>query len=753
MQEDVEAREDRIENFEIGNLKISYFGDNMKRFFKMLKSENRWKRLSFSFLLFFMLSAAQGASQSRLFFSDSNISRLQTEAGKRKAREMAERPKRNVMEALCLAYRVTGDEDYAAAAKERLMRLTEKPVNEISPEWGGGLSGGHRCYEMGLAYDSLYDCMTPEERQEISKRIVENGIRPMLDVWLLGETRVTTIDSMGHNWWSACVFLPGIAALAVSREQECVEPWLKRIAEASGEWALYPGSILNNKPSSFDRKGGFYESVNYANYALSTYLMFRFAWKSARPETPLPEIPFLSGSGDFFLNTCYPTSQGILSLNFGDSSLFADGSQPLLWLRALGIRLPRHLWYLARTANSNFREAIPKDSPLGLAFYPSEKELDAAPEEPDLPTLSVYPDMGWAIMRNSWKPDATMLGIKSGFTWNHAHADAGSFILFHKGENLLIDSGSTFYAKPEYDAYYRRSMAHNVVLFNGEGENPEDAYHGSKFPGSILHAVDSEWMKFVLADSTGPMSRNFIRNYRSFLWIGDVILIIDDLKTYEPGRFEWLLHPDGEVSRKGLDLVVRKGDAAIAVRPLFPERLPVGFAHDAPERLRIEERSGFKDHAEKTPVPYFAFIPPDRARVMKFVVAILLDPDGRTKAERLEGVNAIGARIVADDGTTDVWLNLRADGRMRHRNSNNLIDGWDTDAYLLAIEKDSSSEPRRIFLANGSYLRRGGQVLFDSLVKRFAVWENGEWSIQNENERHAKPSTQFMINKETNSCR
>ena len=28
--------------------------------------------------------------------------------------------------------------------------------------------------------------------------------------------------------------------------------------------------------------------------------------------------------------------------------------------------------------------------------------------------------------------DATLVAIKSGFTWNHAHADAGSFVLFHK---------------------------------------------------------------------------------------------------------------------------------------------------------------------------------------------------------------------------------------------------------------------------------------------------------------------------------
>ena len=47
-----------------------------------------------------------------------------------------------------------------------------------------------------------------------------------------------------------------------------------------------------------------------------------------------------------------------------------------------------------------------------------------------VPTMMVYPDIGWAMMRSSWEKDATLLAVKSGFAWNHAHADAGSFLLF-----------------------------------------------------------------------------------------------------------------------------------------------------------------------------------------------------------------------------------------------------------------------------------------------------------------------------------
>lgn len=43
-------------------------------------------------------------------------------------------------------------------------------------------------------------------------------------------------------------------------------------------------------------------------------------------------------------------------------------------------------------------------------------------------------------MRDSWDKDATMLAVKSGMTWNHSHADANSFIIFHKGTDIIKDA-------------------------------------------------------------------------------------------------------------------------------------------------------------------------------------------------------------------------------------------------------------------------------------------------------------------------
>jgi len=60
----------------------------------------------------------------------------------------------------------------------------------------------------------------------------------------------------------------------------------------------------------------------------------------------------------------------MMALNFGDSSLHAVGSQPLVWLWANGLRKPRYLWYLVQTADSGYKEAIRRNSPFGLVFFP-----------------------------------------------------------------------------------------------------------------------------------------------------------------------------------------------------------------------------------------------------------------------------------------------------------------------------------------------------------------------------------------------
>ena len=66
-----------------------------------------------------------------------------------------------------------------------------------------------------------------------------------------------------------------------------------------------------------------------------------------------------------------------------------------------------------------------------------------------------------------------------------------------------------------------------------------------------------------------------------------------------------------------------------------------------------------------------------------------------------------------------------------HRNSCNVIDGWDTDAYIFAVTRPKDADGNdpdsvvRYFVACGSYLRKNGKVVLDSLSKVDAVFVPG----------------------------
>ncbi|MBE9599816.1 heparinase II/III family protein [Pedobacter sp. MC2016-24] len=659
------------------------------------------------------------------------------------------------IEGLALAYRMTGERRYAEQAKRLLIQLTEQKgwdgMEDRTPEWNSGLGTAHKNFLTAVTFDAIYDVLSSEERRTIANGIVALGIKPSLADWLSHDQRIHSINSMGHNWWSSIVFQAGMASLAVMTEIPEAKSWAEDVILASKEWFGFSGSILENKPSNFDSAGGFYESVSYANFGIGEYLMFRVAWTNAFSPIKMPYDQLLEKTITWFMDISYPNSGALMSLNFGDSNPYANGDRLVKLMLALGFKNKNYNWYLNHLGNSRHKEDLRISTPLGLLYSPGRV---SSPESPELPRSAIYPDMGWAMLRSSWDKNATLLGVKSGFTWNHAHADAGSFILYHSGKNILIDGGNVSYGDAEYSAYSVRSEVHNVMLFNGKAQNSQDQHFAVKNSGHLYHLMDAGGIKYILADAQGPTAQNFLKNYRSFFWIGDVILVIDDVKAYEQGRFEWLLHYANTIKKKGIDLEIENDSALVLVRPLFPETLPNGYPHDFPEKMRLEERMAIKDHDAKTKLPYFAIYPPENYSQTKFINAIILlwdqhkamdtftgysgavAPSPRTnlpQIEKLEGKNYIGVKITQKGKVTELYFNLLADGRLMHRNSNNAINGWETDAYLMALTYNenvkipSVSNVERYFVANGSYLRKANETVLHSLSKVFMVsnYKNG----------------------------
>ncbi len=609
---------------------------------------------------------------------------------------------------LGLLYQLTGDKRYAEKLLEAMLyyanyvRWTAPSFGHRSPPWHSELDTAKFSFGYATGYDALHTYLSEEDRKTISDAMVRLAILPTLNDWVLPGSRIHSFDSMGHNWWGVCVSGAGLCSLALLGDDPRAQGWIDAIDAGLEQWFAYQGNVLQNRVATFERSGPSYEGVNYTNYGVSEYLHYRLAWQNTYPSRKAAHMEPLDHVANFFLQTLYPTSNGSLTVNFNDSSLDGDVEGTLLLLIACSLGTPEASCYLERL------HAHPQSTLLSLLRqYPRPPALTAAP------TSCIYPDMGWAMMRSSWENDATFLAMKSGYTWNHAHADAGNFILFKQGMPLIIDSGTCDYSRPEYTSYYRQSQAHNVILFNGSGQPPKDLFTGCKFPGHLHSLVDGPGLKYVYADATGPMAQSFSRNYRHWLWSGDVILIIDDIYAHTPGQLDWLLHhagkynvdPDGSVTLKN-------GAAHAVVKMLYP-------------KTRLTEGIGLAEHNPDKKMPYLVFSTEAPVQSCQFITAVCLNPDAVPQFEILNKENYLGVRIQTADAIEELYLDLRA---VRSPDTIDIrVGDWVTDAYLLHFKHAASGgQPVRFFLGDGSYLRYQGRSVIESLSKLTACWAPGD---------------------------
>jgi len=610
---------------------------------------------------------------------------------------------------LGLLYHLTNDKRYADKLREAMFyyaqyaRWTAPGFPRRSPPWFSELDTAKFSFGYAAGYDALHDLLSDADRKKISATMISMAILPILNDWVLPGTRIHSLDSMGHNWWGVCVSGAGLCALALLGDDARAQEWIDAMDQGFKQWFDYQGNVLQNRVATFERAGPSYESVGYTDYGVHEYLYYRLAWQNTYPNRKAAAMKPLENLAGYFLHTLYPTSSKSYAVNFNDSSLEADSTTTVLLLIACGLGTPEASRYL-ELVKSRMQKAM-----LSLLQQYPRPAATA-----NLPNSYIYPDMGWAMLRSSWENDATLLAVKSGYTWNHAHADAGSFILFKDGMPLITDSGHCAYYQPEYTTYYRQSRAHNVILFNGSGQPEEDITLGCKFPGHLHCLMDGLGLKYVYADATGPMARWFSRNYRHWFWSGDVILIFDDVRAHVAGQMDWLLHFGGKyVTRPDGGVRLKSGNAEAIVKMLHPS-------------VKMREEAGLADNNPKTKVPYLAFSPNASGQSCQFITAICLNPNAIPKFEVLREKDYIGVRMQSSDAVEEYYLNLRAidnPGTISIQ-----IEDWVTDAYFVHCKREISGDQpgQRFFVGNGSYLRHKSRSVMESLSKLTACWSMGD---------------------------
>lgn len=578
---------------------------------------------------------------------------------------------------LGFGYFYTGDRAYFEKAREVMRRKVEHE-EWVSDSYAPGKYGGYdirtaleteyRTTEMAEGLALFGDLLEKEERDYFIAQTYQKGIRPILEDWVLPVSRLHALDTMGHNFWITITSAAGFASVVLRDYLPDGDACLESSLRAVKAWFDYPGNPLNSKPCALDR-GGCYEGVTYFDFSMHKYLEFASAYRSLTGSRPFDDEQIVCDAARFILACWYP-SDGVKDYyaGFGDCEFGGAMLHSPLHLVRYGVDLPALRYYL-QNRHRNSADLLE----LALAW----RYIYGLPASPPDVRSAFYEKLGWAIFHDGFKPNSVMLAVKCGDTWNHAHADCAHFNLYRGGVPELYDTmQADDYGSTVYHEYYVASEGHNVLLFNGHGQDYRDNYKNhAHLPGRLYNFTDDGWFRYVVADGTGPMSRYFRKHHRHFIWLNGFILVYDDVECYERGEVSFLLHA----------------------------REPNCFHMLSP--CSIEVKSGFSGGGDRVS-EYKSFVTTtDSEGHAKFLGVMALDPSLPLSFDDIPG----GWRVICGD--TAVYVNHLADGKIMQRNCVNVMDGIVTDAELLAVFNGEYAA------ANCSIIRRGGCSILESLSR------------------------------------
>jgi heparinase II/III-like protein len=420
---------------------------------------------------------------------------------------------------------------------------------------------------VALAYDWLYDKLSPVERLAIEQSLLRHVLEPAL---MACEDRTLQWPKRRDN--CALVSNSGIVLASLAMLEQC--PSLStRLVERCVASSL-------NVFEAFAPDGAWPEGLSYWSLAMRyAGLMVAALESTLRDSFGLADQPGFAQTGDFALHAVGPFGA---AFNFGDSERRFDVS-PLAWL-AHRFQRPVDSW-LARKYDGWFL-------PL-MTLWP--KQPRAGPRALNLSTGKVFRGSQLACFRNTWASDRkarpVYLAIKGGNGSGiglasssrpedeklHAQADAGSFIIDGARRRWVIDLGSDDYDLPGYFdhgidtrsgsrwRYYRaHAVGHNTLVVDGCNQIP-NAH--TIILGSCIQG-NRKWVVFDLSAAYGRPAGS-IR--RGAALIGRRVLVQDEIDPEISGNIVWAVHtsatPDliaGSVAR------FRLGDDRFVARILEP---------------------------------------------------------------------------------------------------------------------------------------------------------------------------------------
>ncbi len=409
-----------------------------------------------------------------------------------------------------ILYNLTGDIKYATLVKQLFLKYAKlNPTLPKHPESVGSLTG-HIFWQAlndanwlvyaGMAYDLIYNSLTPGER----KTITDGAFKPEVDHLIKG---------VGNNWFNwihnhgvwACAGV-GIVGIATDNKEYV-------------DMALYgskkdgKGGFMAQMDGLFSPDGYYTEGPYYVRYAILPYYLFANALKNARPELnifhhrdKILQKALLSGlqlsnlDGAFFpVNDAlkekdYTSNELITAVDVAwdvygkdDGLVVVAHKQNRVLLNKGGVSLAA-----AIAATKNIASYYP---------YKAVEYVDGVKGD----------EGGISLLRNGKGKDLTTLIYKyTSHGLSHGHFDKLNINLYDKGNEILTDYGAVRFISveqkfggrylPENKSYAAQTIAHNTLVLDEESHfNGNEAESGKNHSEKLFSNINDPNVQVVSA--------------------------------------------------------------------------------------------------------------------------------------------------------------------------------------------------------------------------------------------------------------
>jgi hypothetical protein len=417
---------------------------------------------------------------------------------------------------LSYAYRMTGQEEYVRKAEREMLAIA------AFSDWNPShfLDVAEMTMAMSIGYDWLYAKLPLATQQRVAFAIFTKGIDPSMN------SKNAWYKTATHNWNQVCN--AGIAFGAIALMDQMPE-LSNSIIDAALESIQLP-------MKDYEPDGAYPEGFGYWDYGTSFNVMFLSAIeKLYGTDFILDKNPSFLKTGEYRLNMAGP---GYKSFNYSDNGLNGSLNAAMFWF-ASKTKNPSLLWtekhYLSREIRAGDR-ILPAILLWGSQIRIGEVQ---APKNVVWTGAGVTPV---ALMRTSWtQPGAIYVGFKGGTaSSNHAHIDAGSFVMDADGVRWASDFGAQDYNSLEskgvdlwnraqtsdrWRVFRYNNMAHNTLTVN----NSLHAVEG--FAPLLSSSEQSGFINAIVEMS--PVFGNQLAAARRGIAIldGQYVAVKDEIKT------------------------------------------------------------------------------------------------------------------------------------------------------------------------------------------------------------------------------